>query len=498
MALLAVLLALAVRLPTLGLLPLWLDEITTARSLAVSSGALIENRLAAMHSPLFFLLLQALGLEGAAPFWLRLPAALCDAAAAGVMTLMAARSFSQTVALAMALLYAVSPVLVQQAQDARPYGSFFLAEALLIASCAALATHPRLAAASLPATAPPGSRPGSRLLRRLWLGALLGGTLTVALLPLGLFVCAALDLWLVTAALLRRLPWRFVGLWLLQRLLSLLLLAPLFYGWSAHVGTLAAHYWPPPPSWSSLLPVLVISHGGGVEGDPDLLLGAGGNAALTGLLLAFALLGALAGLRARGRRGSTTGLAVALALLVPALLLAVSLVSASLLVGRYAAAATPALLLLAAIGLATLWQRHRAVAAAAGGGLLLLLALQGGDALLPLLKPRYDLVAEVLRQGEQRPLPAVVEPWVTARGLSYAVADDPPLALLDSQQALAHLEAGGVLWVVLRRPFSLEAIGLPALDRRYARCERELRGLRLSIHALDPAGLPAACEALAD
>lgn len=114
--------ALIVRLSRLGASPLWLDETTTAEWIRLPWGAMLRTVLADNHPPLYFLLLKAWSLLAGESAWaLRLPSVCFSwatvpliAAAAGVLAGRAVRRWA-------AWLTALSPYLLQHAQEARMY-----------------------------------------------------------------------------------------------------------------------------------------------------------------------------------------------------------------------------------------------------------------------------------------------------------------------------------------------------------------------------------------
>ena len=125
-------LCLIVRLSTLGHLSLWSDETITARVIAGTWPDLVADRLANGHFPSYFALLKALGLAGADEFWLRLPSAILDSLAGGLVALVALRLSGRAGALAAAFLYAFYPALIQYGQEARPYALMLAFLALAI------------------------------------------------------------------------------------------------------------------------------------------------------------------------------------------------------------------------------------------------------------------------------------------------------------------------------------------------------------------------------
>lgn len=120
---LAFLACLALRLPALGDLPLWFDEVVTAESIQLPWRALRRERLHVGHFPTYFFFLKLLGFGGASEWMLRIPSVLFDCAAGGVVALIAARLAGWRCAVPAALLYATFPILIIYAQEARPYAA---------------------------------------------------------------------------------------------------------------------------------------------------------------------------------------------------------------------------------------------------------------------------------------------------------------------------------------------------------------------------------------
>ena len=131
-AALAFLLALLLRLSTLGDLALWYDEVITADVAAASWPGLVADRLANGHFPTYFALLKTIGLAGASELTLRLPSAIFDSLAAALVTIVALRLSGRVGAIAALLLYAFYPALVQYGQEARPYALMLAFLALAI------------------------------------------------------------------------------------------------------------------------------------------------------------------------------------------------------------------------------------------------------------------------------------------------------------------------------------------------------------------------------
>ncbi|HKY94580.1 MAG TPA: hypothetical protein VJL84_04710, partial [Kiloniellales bacterium] len=305
--------------------------------------------------------------------------------------------------------------------------------ALILWAAARLVEHPRLAAAAF-------RRTGPRALRWTWAGAGLGAIGMVNMLPLGVFPVLAVDLAVLWLA--RRPAYRpLLKPWLLHRVITLVLLAPLLYAFLRYVRPFVGHYWFS-NSLPRLLSTLEISAGAGVEFDPDFFLGEAGNLAL---LVLFLLLVALGLLWAR-RRASLT-IVVALAFGSQALLIAVSQ-HTSLYVVRYFAIATPAMTLLAAVGIAGLLRRSMLAGPAAGTAALALLLLQSLDAMHQLGKPRFDRAVAGLREAGIERLIVHVENNYLPRSVLYYLQDRPQGVQLSPWAAYLAARNGALLWVV--------------------------------------------------
>lgn len=113
---------LGLRLVHLGAAPLWLDEVITAQWMrepwARLPGVVLDDN----HPPLYFVLLKAWTLlAGTSPWALRLPSALVSAAAILLVAEAADALVGRPAARWAAWLAALSPYLVQHAQEARMY-----------------------------------------------------------------------------------------------------------------------------------------------------------------------------------------------------------------------------------------------------------------------------------------------------------------------------------------------------------------------------------------
>lgn len=120
-------LALALRLFHLGAWSFWEDEALTilvARQPLIRLFSILSS--ADVHPPLYFLLVKIFMSLGQSEFVIRLPSALCSAAAVGVLYLLGRDMFDERVGLVGALLMAVSPLQLLYAQEARMYAQLLL------------------------------------------------------------------------------------------------------------------------------------------------------------------------------------------------------------------------------------------------------------------------------------------------------------------------------------------------------------------------------------
>ena len=132
----AFLVAISLRLVRLDEAALWHDETFTATWLRLPWGAMVRTVLADNHLPLYFVMVKAwTSIAGASPWALRLPSALCSWAivplTAGIGEIVSGRRTARWAA----WFAALSPYLLQHAQDARMYallGALAAANTLLL------------------------------------------------------------------------------------------------------------------------------------------------------------------------------------------------------------------------------------------------------------------------------------------------------------------------------------------------------------------------------
>ncbi len=121
--LLAVLVALLLRVGTLGRRSLWGDEVATLRIASMSAEDIILNRATRSdpHPPLFYLLMHYWTEAGQSEFILRLPSALAGIAAIPLLYWLVRTFSGQWSAIASAWLLAITPLHIWYSQEARMY-----------------------------------------------------------------------------------------------------------------------------------------------------------------------------------------------------------------------------------------------------------------------------------------------------------------------------------------------------------------------------------------
>jgi len=118
--------AIALRLFGLDRKSVWFDEAITYFDAHVAWSDLLDAVRQDVHPPLVYVLYQLWPWVDAGDFWFRLPSAVLGAAAAPMAWLWARRIGSPSEALLTGLFVAVSPLLIDLAQDARMYGLLLL------------------------------------------------------------------------------------------------------------------------------------------------------------------------------------------------------------------------------------------------------------------------------------------------------------------------------------------------------------------------------------
>jgi hypothetical protein len=483
MALLAAALSLAVTLPTLAMLPFWGDEVITLRSLSLPFDKLVAERLRNAHSPVWFLAIQWLELDGQSRFLLRLPSALGSAVAAACMALVAYRLGGWRAALTLAVAFATMPAILVEAQDARPNAWHFACLGFFTLCLAVLLDHPRLARAAL-TRAPPAA---ARRLRWTWAGTTLAAIAVVAMLPLGALAVIAGDVAVLWCAR-RRACRRLLRPWFLLRLATLVVLLPLFIGLVDGFERRVGNYWPSPFSWDAIRAALKVAGGGAIDlFDPNYFLGPDGNRALYWSLALVLLLGLWL-----GRRRRSFSLLIVLAFLPQLILILLSL-NTSLLVGRYFAVSTPAMLTLGAVGVAAIWSRRPPLAIPALA-IAALLFLQALDAMHQLSKPRFDLAVDRLRAGGVTDVTLVARNYFQGSSALYQMQDVPLGHRAKPFQGFLAATVGKTLWIIAYPDKTIaptwrifaEASGIGV-------CKPAVAGLNLLAIARDEAALAASC-----
>ena len=121
----ALIVALVLRLIRLGDTALWFDETFSVVWIRLPWKEMLSSVLGDNHLPLYPVLLKAwAGIAGSSPWALRLPSAICSWAIVPLTAAIAATLSGRTQARWAAWLAALSPYLLQHAQDARMYALF--------------------------------------------------------------------------------------------------------------------------------------------------------------------------------------------------------------------------------------------------------------------------------------------------------------------------------------------------------------------------------------
>ena len=336
--------AFAVRIASVDVRQVWLDEALTQYAVALDWSGLIADRVSAGHSPFYFLIMKAIGLDGSDLRALRIASAALDSLAAGGLAATVARYAGARAGAFAALFYALNPLLLFWGQNARPYGMLMMWLAVGIYGAAGLIS---------------GARQNVFARRdSIALSVGLGGaaaTLTGGVIAAGVLALSPL------ASLSLRTNRCFLRAWgraLMVPACVALAMAALIS--LPHAGAVQGLYWTmryAPLSGQSAAIVLTET----VVGDrstqlqPPLPLGQGGMTALAGLLLILFAVCIRQALRDRAATPAVLPM-VTLAAAYPAVLLVVSL-GTSLLVGRYFLPAVAAALMLAAMGAAVMSRR---------------------------------------------------------------------------------------------------------------------------------------------
>ena len=134
----AIALAFAVRFASIDIRQVWLDEALTQYAVSLDWLGLIADRVSAGHSPVYFLTMKVLGLDGTDLRALRIASVAMDSLAAGVFAAVVTSSVGIRAGVLAALFYALNPLLLFWGQNARPYGMLMMWLAIGIAGAAGL------------------------------------------------------------------------------------------------------------------------------------------------------------------------------------------------------------------------------------------------------------------------------------------------------------------------------------------------------------------------
>lgn len=333
-------LAAGLRIASLGVRPVWLDEALTLHALSLDWTALVTERISAGHSPVYFLAMKAIGLDGGNLLHVRLASAMMDSLACGLLAAAVVRVAGARAGAIAAVFYALNPLVMYWGQNARPYGMLMMWIALAIHGASGLISR---------AAQGPLSRADAMTLSMGLAGAaatLTAGTIAAALVAVSPFATHAL-----------RADRAFRVLWARALILpGLVAIAMVALVSLPHAEAMQGVYWTgryAPASLRSAGIILLET----VAGDryaqiAPAFASQGGIVVLALSVLALLLSCAAQPLRTLPQRSGLLPLVV-LAVAYPAILLGVSL-STSLMVARYFLPAVAALLMLAAIGAAGL------------------------------------------------------------------------------------------------------------------------------------------------
>lgn len=119
-------LALALRLTGIGGREPWLDEVYSQFAISREWYGLVADRIGRGHSPLYYALMKAFGIEGEDIFAMRAASAAFDAGGAAILAGALTKYVNLRAGLFFGILYAGSPLAIDWAQNARPYGLLML------------------------------------------------------------------------------------------------------------------------------------------------------------------------------------------------------------------------------------------------------------------------------------------------------------------------------------------------------------------------------------
>ena len=401
--------------------------------------------------------------------WLRMPSAVCGAAAAGMVFLIARRLAGRMAGMVAGLLMALSPLQVQYGQEARPYALVLLLIAIALWGLVLITQQPLRAGTP----ARPGVRRGPG-----W-GAYVAGTVAASAVlgdtaPWLLASNAAL--WLVWWSLRpqREAAQAFRRHWLVAQAIVLLCCVPFYLGvlGAADRHTMQSFNWIPALTWHHLWVVASTTY-----------LMHGATVVRLGLLpmavkVLSPLLAVLGGVGFYRLRGRPEGWALLLAFAVlPLLVLAVSLFK-PMLVPRYILWSSVPFFVAAGVGAAAFGRRIAPVL------VVLLLGLSLAN-LAPLyrieIKPRWDAAAAVL-SAQVRPGDTVLTDDPNAplmlRALQPAAAvpiEQRAQITVRREVALARWREGSRIWAVSGRAAMGEREDLAAFKLRLAMLGKPVR-----------------------
>jgi hypothetical protein len=454
------LLCLAVRMSTLDQ-NFWEQELVAAATIEGGWTSLVRDRLAVADPPLYYLLLKALGLAGASELTLRIPSAVLDSAACGLLALCARKASGRVGGLALVLCFSFMPVLIRFGQEARPYPLLAFFFAAMMASGTVLWRAPRQAAQAFRAGKPGPHRRRLRAAALVMTVAMVGAGWTMVI---GWGVVLAVQL----SAIMSPRLWRVRGmlrLWLTLSAAAWLAIIPCIVAIAPGIDHFAAILWTPDryvPTLAGMAADFGSIYGWGAEGDLHRFFPAGVETYLGSALLALA---AIAALRPRARPPIRQ--AAFVAVLFPAVLFAADAFR-TLVVLRHIHPALWALCLLYADGAAVL-ARRRLAGRIALVGLAAAIVLQGIDGAEARRKTSWEPFLQFFHANRLGEMPGyVTEPALAVLIRRSLPAGSPPTrielaedpAVLRAAVARA-LSADAPFWILTSRPLVRVSADLP-------------------------------------
>ena len=453
-------------------MPFWLDEVTTVNRSSLPFWDMVTDSLSNHHLPSYFAIASIFGHQyGTNEFVLRLPSAVFGAASCGVLFLIARSLGGWRAGLVAGLLLALSPLQVQYGQEARSYTFVIMMMTIGFLGLVELARDPR--GASLPF----GS-PGARLAP--WVIYTLGTLGALNVLSTAFFWLISANIAVIAILMDRRIDrGRFLKRWLIAQAIVLIFSLPWFGAMDVFTNghMTNATNWVPDITLHSFFSVLGslylmrISRLINFHLFPSIIPGFG---ALVIVLAMFGLqrLRSLQGVgHAPGllgeRRSRTLVLALAIAAVVPPLLILLISIVKPLWMPRYLLWSSVPFLVFVGLGINQLPRRWQTGAACA---IVLLAAINLAPYYRAETKPRWDLAANTLVKEMQPGDIVLVPDGLPVYMMNFFLSrhgDVIPASnwTMDIFQAAKHLQNGGRVWVMFGRVGQADRTPLPNFAR---------------------------------